>query len=83
MIQSLRSHCVTQLIMVLPIYQISIMVMTVELVFTRNMTKQVEQNKLSAGVHINGGVGMERLFQTIIPSLALTQFGKTMKPIYS
>ena len=34
-------------------------------------------------MHINEGDGMPRLFELIIISLAPTQSGETMKPIYS
>lgn len=67
----------------MPIYQILSVVMLAELIATRNMIGQVQQNKLSAGMHINGGAGMERLFQVVILSLASIQSGETMKPIYS
>ena len=68
---------------ILSIYHISIKVMAVESISTRNIIGQVKQNKLSADMHINEGDGMPRLFELIIISLAPIQSGETMKPIYS
>ena len=64
-------------------YQISIKVMEIESISTRNIIGQVKQNKLSANMHINEGDVMPRLFKLIIISLAPIQYGETMKPIYS
>ena len=67
----------------LSIYHISIKVMVVESISTRNIIGQVKQNKLSADMHINEGDVMTILFEVIIISLAPIQYGETMKPIYS
>ena len=67
----------------LSIYQISIKVMEIESISTKNIIGQVKQNKLSSNMHIIEGDVMPRLFDLIIISLAPIQYGETMKPIYS